>query len=176
MEFAISQPKMVRLPRNEKQTCRLNPMPQMWPLGLTLAMTLAFEFSRWNVTLTFDHKHVLDQGFSWSNFEIAVSQNGMADWHWTKGWQVIHDHDRDHVVTKVRCEDLPDSDRGDFRCRRAVDSSSSLSGHTSCRMISWSLEDSRVGYRVFQSFWDLTDTTTAVLPRCLIHFRKVRPL
>ena len=33
--------------------------------------------------------------------------------------------DLDHLVTKVRCNDLPDSDRGDFRCRRAVDSSSS---------------------------------------------------
>ena len=32
--------------------------------------------------------------------------------------------DLDHLVTKVRCKDLPDSDRGDFRCRRAVDSSS----------------------------------------------------
>ena len=29
-------------------------------------------------------------------------------------------------MTKVRCKDLPHSDRGDFRCRRAVDSSSSL--------------------------------------------------
>ena len=27
-------------------------------------------------------------------------------------------------VTKVRCKDLPDSYRGDFRCRRAIDSSS----------------------------------------------------
>ena len=32
--------------------------------------------------------------------------------------------DLDHLVTKVRIKDLPDSDRGDFRCRRAVDSSS----------------------------------------------------
>ena len=32
--------------------------------------------------------------------------------------------DLDHLVTKVRCNDLPDSDQGDFRCRRAVDSSS----------------------------------------------------
>ena len=35
--------------------------------------------------------------------------------------------DFDHLVTKVRCKDLPDSDRGDFRCRRAVDSSSLVS-------------------------------------------------
>ena len=41
------------------------------------------------------------------------------------GWQLaIHDHDHDHLVTKVGCIDLPDSDQGDFSCRRAVDSSS----------------------------------------------------
>ena len=40
MEFAISQPKMVRLPRNKKQTYRLNSRPQMWPMGLTLTITL----------------------------------------------------------------------------------------------------------------------------------------
>ena len=32
--------KMVRLPWNKKQTYGLNSRPQMWPLGLTLAMTL----------------------------------------------------------------------------------------------------------------------------------------
>ena len=32
IEFAISQPKMVRLPRNEKQTYRWNSRPQMWPM------------------------------------------------------------------------------------------------------------------------------------------------
>ena len=37
-----------------------------------------------------------------------------------------HDDCCDHSVTKVRCKDLPDSDRGDFRCRRAVDSSTGL--------------------------------------------------
>ena len=62
------------------------PRPQMWPLGLTLT----FEFWRSNVTLTFDHTHDLDHGFSWSNFEIAVSQNGKADWHCTKGVAVGH--------------------------------------------------------------------------------------
>ena len=36
---------------------------------------------------------------------------------------VIHYHDRDLFVTKMRCKKLPDSDQGDFRCRRAVDSS-----------------------------------------------------
>ena len=32
IEFAISQPKMVRLQRNEKQTYWLNSRPQMWPM------------------------------------------------------------------------------------------------------------------------------------------------
>ena len=136
LEFAISQPKMVRLPRNEKQTyllnsraqmwpsgltltltlnfqgqiwnllylsqkwsdChetknqtyRLNSRPQMWPMSQTLTITLTFEFCRSNMTLTFDHTHDLDHGSSWSNFEIAVSQNGWADWHFTKGVAVGH--------------------------------------------------------------------------------------
>ena len=51
MEFAISQPKNVRLPWNEKQTYRMNSRPQMWPMGFTLAMTLIFEFSRSDVNL-----------------------------------------------------------------------------------------------------------------------------
>ena len=35
---------MVRMPRNEKQTYRLNSRAQMWPWGLTLAMTLTLNF------------------------------------------------------------------------------------------------------------------------------------
>ena len=53
MEFVISQPKVVRLPRNKKQTYRLNSRPNMCPRALTLAIILQFEFSRSNVTLTF---------------------------------------------------------------------------------------------------------------------------
>ena len=50
IEFAISQLKMVWLPRNEKQTYRLKSGAQMWPSGLTLAMTLTFNFQGqiWN--------------------------------------------------------------------------------------------------------------------------------
>ena len=68
MEFPISQPKVVRLPRNEKQTYRLNSRPQMWPTGWTLTIILTFEIWRSNVTSTFDHTHDLGHGFSWSNF------------------------------------------------------------------------------------------------------------
>ena len=90
MEFPISQPKVVRLSWNEKQTYRLNSRPQMWPMGLNLTLTVTFEFWRSNVTLTFDLTHDLDHGFSWSNFEIAVSQNGRVDWHCTKEVAVGH--------------------------------------------------------------------------------------
>ena len=43
MELTLSQPKMVRLPRNREQTYRLNSKPQMGPSDLTLAMTLNFQ-------------------------------------------------------------------------------------------------------------------------------------
>ena len=51
MEFAISQPKMVRLPQNGKQTYRLMSRPQMWPSSLTLVMTLTLNFQgqMWNL-------------------------------------------------------------------------------------------------------------------------------
>ena len=57
MEFAKSWPKLVRLPRNKKQTYRLNCKPQMWPLDLTLAMTLTLNFQGqiWN-SLYLDQK------------------------------------------------------------------------------------------------------------------------
>ena len=44
MKFAFSQPKMVRLPRNEKQAYQLNSRRQMQSLGLTLDMTLTMDF------------------------------------------------------------------------------------------------------------------------------------
>ena len=51
MEFAIFQAKMVRLPRNKKQTYRLKSRPQTWPSGMTLAMTLTLNFQGqiWNL-------------------------------------------------------------------------------------------------------------------------------
>ena len=63
MEFPISQPNVVRLPRNKKQTYGLNSRPQMWPMGLTLTIILTFEIWRSNMTLTFDHAHDLRHGF-----------------------------------------------------------------------------------------------------------------
>ena len=54
IEFAISQPKMVRLPRNEKQTYRLNSRAS-------------------NVTIRFDLGHDLDLEFPRSNMEFPIS-------------------------------------------------------------------------------------------------------
>ena len=42
MRFPISQTKVIRLPRNENQTYRLNSRPQMWPMDLALTITLTF--------------------------------------------------------------------------------------------------------------------------------------
>ena len=82
--------KSAPIATNKKQTYRLNSRPQMWPMGLNLTITLTFEFWRLNVTLSFDHTHDLDHGFSWSNFAMAESQNGRADWHCTKEVAVGH--------------------------------------------------------------------------------------
>ena len=42
----------------------------------------------------------------------------------------IIDHDIDFIVTMAGCVDVPDSDRGDIRRRRAVDISSFNNGFT----------------------------------------------
>ena len=80
MKFAISQPKVVQLPQNQKQTYQLNSRPQMWP------------------------------------------------WPWPWPWIFKVKNEICYISIKsdlkVRCKDLQDSDRGDFWCRRAVDSSS----------------------------------------------------
>ena len=52
----------------------------------------------------------------------------------------------------------------------------SLSGKTSYRKISWSLEAARFGFKLFQSLWNLAGTSAALLPRCLSNFRAIRQL
>ena len=123
MEFAISQPKMVRLPRNEKQTYRLNFKPQIWPLGLTLAMTLTMK-----MTLNFQGQtwNWLCLSQKWSdchetkNEHINWTQGIKCDhrvwpWPWPWPWIVKVKYGICFISIKsgpkVRCEDLPDSDR-----------------------------------------------------------------
>ena len=52
----------------------------------------------------------------------------------------------------------------------------SLSGKTSYRKISWSLEAARFEFKLFQSLWNLAGTSAALLPRCLSNFRAILPL
>ena len=74
------------------------------------------------MTLPFDHTHDLDLGVSRSESEIALSQ----EWG---GWLTWNEKDVSHpfktmILTSVTMEgwaDVPDSDRGDFRRRHAID-------------------------------------------------------
>ena len=52
----------------------------------------------------------------------------------------------------------------------------SLSGKTSYCKISWSLETARFGFGLYQSLWNFTGTSAALLPRCLSNFRAIRLL
>ena len=69
------------------------------------------------------------------------------------------------------------------KARTALDSADktnlglySLSGKTSYRKISWSLEAARFGFKLFQSLWNLAGTLAALLPRCQSNFRAIQPL
>ena len=128
MKLDIFLPKMVGLPRNEKRTHRLNSRPQcdhqIWPWPWPwlwifkvkyeicyistksgpIAMRRKANISIWTLGLKCDNGFDLDHDLDISIFKVICGL--------------------DHLVTKVRCKDLPDSDRGDFNCRRAVDSSS----------------------------------------------------
>ena len=128
VELAIPQPKMVRLPRNEKQTNLLNSRLQMWPSGVTLAMTLTLNFQGqiWNwlhLSQKWCDSHETKSKHIDCNLGLKCDHQ---IWPWSWPWPFIVKVicDLDHLVTKVRCKDLPDSDRGDFRCRHAIDSSS----------------------------------------------------
>ena len=78
------------------------------------------------VTLTYDLTHDLDLVVSRSKFEIALFEEwgGLIDMEQKGCESIIHDHDCDLWVTMVGWMDVPYSDWGDFRRRRAVNISS----------------------------------------------------
>ena len=90
MEFAISQPKMVQLPRNEKQTYRSNSGAQMCSSGLTLAMTLTLNFQgqiwnllylsqKWSDCHETKSKHI--------NWTLGLEcDHGVWPWPWPWPW------------------------------------------------------------------------------------------
>ena len=116
---------MVPLPQNKKQTYRLNSVPQMWPIKLDLGHDLDYEFKGqiWNLPyLTqrwFDCNKMKSTHVEWTK-----GRNDHQVWTWPWPW-------------KVRYKDLPDIDRGDFRCRRAVDSSSYYTPRNEVEGVYW---------------------------------------
>ena len=113
MEFAISRPKMVRLPWNKNQTYRFNTKSQMWPSNLTLAVALTWYFQgqiwnslyldqKWsdchernkkqtwielqasNVAIGSELGYDIDLEFSRSNMESTISRPKWSDCHETK--------------------------------------------------------------------------------------------
>ena len=88
----------------------------MWPLGLTLAMilTLNFQGQIWNLLYRSKNGAIATE---WNaNISIELQASNV-----TNGFDF--GHDLDIWIFKVKC-DLPDNYLGDFRCRRATDSSS----------------------------------------------------
>ena len=64
----------------------------------------------------------------------------------------------------------------ELNCIRASDATQglySLSGKTSYRQISWSLEAARLDVAIIVSFWNLTGTSAAAVPRYLSNFRAI---
>ena len=58
--------------------CNHQVWPWQWPWSLNFKVRCDLDLSPY-------YMHGVDQGLSWSNFEIAVSQNGRANWHGTTG-------------------------------------------------------------------------------------------
>ena len=116
MEFAISisQPTMVRLPWNLNYTYQLD----FKPSGFTLAMcdlefsgqgTRIFMVKIWISYIS--SKNGLFTTKENQTYRLNPKHQWHRVWPWSSPW-------------KVRCKVVPYSDRGDFRCHRAIDSSS----------------------------------------------------
>ena len=120
IEFAISQPKMVRLPRNEKQTYRLNSRPQMWPMGSDCHETKSKHID-WTLGLKYDHRVWLwPWPWPWifkvkyricyisaKNGQIASKRKGnisieLQASNVTNGFEL--DHNFDLWILKVKCD------------------------------------------------------------------------
>ena len=89
-------------------------------------LTLNFQGQIWNLLYLSqkwcDCHEMKSKHIHWSQGLKCDHQVQPWPWHWP--WIFKVKCDLDHLVTKVRCKDLPDSDRGHFRCWCAVDSSS----------------------------------------------------
>ena len=111
------------------------------PIATKQKANISNELYASNVTIGFELGHDLDYGFQGQIWNLIYLSHRWFDCHkmkrthieWTEGLN-------DHQVWpwpwswKVRCKDLPDSDRGDFISGRAVDSSSLHRLHDYCSM------------------------------------------
>ena len=117
------------------------------PLATKQKVNISIEFQASNVTNGIDLDHNLDIWIFkvkrdldlWPHtwplpwiFMVKFWNSCISEW---EGWLTLHKEGGSRsfmtmtmtmtlLVTKVRCMDLPDSDRGHFSCQRAVDSSS----------------------------------------------------
>ena len=124
IEFAISRPKW-----SDSHRRKANISIELQASNVTNGFDLGHDLNLWIFNGKF-HPDLWPHTWFWLRIFVVkfwktVSQNERADRHWTKGVAVGHDQDCRHLVTTVRYKDLLDSDRDDFRYRRAVDSSSS---------------------------------------------------
>ena len=116
----------------QKANYWLNSRPQMWPWGLTLAITLTLNFQgqMWNLLYLSpkwsDCHKTKSKHIDWT--QGLKCDHGVWPWPWPWPWIFKVKYGICYISIKsdpkVRCKDLQDSDRGDFWCRRAVDSSS----------------------------------------------------
>ena len=122
----------------------------MWPWDFTLTLTLNFQGQIWNLPYLnqkWSDCHEMKSKHIYWILDIKCN-HWVWSWPWPWPWifkvkfwnnliseiagptdikqkgSFYENHGRDLLVTKMRCKDLLDSDYGDFRCRRAVDSSS----------------------------------------------------
>ena len=128
VEFAISLPKKGPIAPKRKANISIEPWDSnVTRLDLTLAITLTLNFQGKICNLLYLNEKWSDCYTTKSKISIELQAPNV-----TNGFDLDHDLDiwifkvkcdLDHLVTKVRRKDLPDRDWGDFRCRRAVDSS-----------------------------------------------------
>ena len=86
MEFFVSQPKMVRLPQDKKQTNQLNFRHQMWPMGFTLAIKfiLNSQGQIWNL-IYFRQKWFHCHGMKSKHIDWTLGLN-CDQWVWPWPW------------------------------------------------------------------------------------------
>ena len=157
--LTICQEWLVQLMWNEKEVHWLDTGYNIWPWPLTSLMTLTLDVSRSNFEIAISPELLVWLMWNygkWVNIILGRSYDLALwpdPWPWPWSFKVrvwnslsqewggrltMNEKDVSHpfmtiiltCVTMVRWADVPDSGRGDFRRRRAVDISSWLGAYT----------------------------------------------